>query len=193
MGPERKKQALLFARSRCLEYQLEETAADYFSQLDADQRSIETYILVKAHFLSKTTETLQSKSYKAHVQDQVLVVMVSPNIPAYLKNAVDIVMNFIKESPEWFKLDRATLHSMEKWRIIRTTVSNAMTRHRSDIKAIIAASLVSSTDKLKPRTGAQDIIAMVNEIAPEYINTDCSHYTRFAFLVSVISVRSLLR
>ncbi|KAI0682144.1 hypothetical protein BC835DRAFT_1424794 [Cytidiella melzeri] len=59
MGPERKKQAFLFAHSRSLEYQLEETAADYFSQLNADQRSIETYILVKAQFLSKTTETLQ--------------------------------------------------------------------------------------------------------------------------------------
>ncbi|KAI0684947.1 hypothetical protein BC835DRAFT_1421764 [Cytidiella melzeri] len=121
-------------------------------------------------FLSKTTETLQSKAYQAHVQDQVLVVMISPNIPAYLKNAVDIVMNFIKESPEWFKLNRATLHSMEKWRIIRT------------IDFQIAASLISSTDKLRARTGTQDIIAMVNEIALEYINTNCSHHTRFAFL-----------
>ncbi|KAI0691450.1 hypothetical protein BC835DRAFT_1417118 [Cytidiella melzeri] len=182
LGRERKKQSLVFARSRCLEYRLDETAADHFSQLDSDQRSIETFILLKAQLLAKSNETLLSKSYKAHVSDQVLVCLTCPSIPAYLKNAVDTVMAFVKESPEWFKLDRVTLHSMEKWRTIRTIVSNAMTRHRSDIKATIAASLVSSTDKNKPCKGAQDVMALVSDIVPEYISTDCSHYVRFAFL-----------
>ncbi|KAI0692033.1 hypothetical protein BC835DRAFT_1416786 [Cytidiella melzeri] len=57
-----------------------------------------------------------------------------------------------------------------------------MTRHQSDIKATIAVSLVSSTNKNKPRKGAQDIMALVSNIVPEYISTDCSHYVRFAFL-----------
>ncbi|KAI0695467.1 hypothetical protein BC835DRAFT_1306018 [Cytidiella melzeri] len=69
-------------------------------------------------------------------------------------------MNFIKDLPEWFKLNWVTLHSLEKWRTICTIVSNAMTCHRPDIKAVIAASLVSSTDKNKPCIGGQDIMAL---------------------------------
>ncbi|KAI0697374.1 hypothetical protein BC835DRAFT_1305265 [Cytidiella melzeri] len=175
MGPERKKQMLLFVCSRCLEYQLEETAADYFSQLDADQRSIETYILVKARFLSKTMEALQSKSYKVHVQDQVLVVMMSPNIPAYLKNTVNIVMSALSGLSS--TVQPCTNGKMEDY---------SDNHQQRDDPSLIGhqghSSLISSTDKLKPCTGAQDIIAMVNKIALEYINTDCSHYTRFAFL-----------
>ncbi|KAI0685317.1 hypothetical protein BC835DRAFT_1310052 [Cytidiella melzeri] len=152
LRPEQKKQALTSVRSRCIEYHLNKNAADDFRQIVSarlQQQSIEIFVLLKAQLLAKSEKTLLSKFYKAHVTDQVLVCITCLSVPAYLKNAVDNIMNFIKDLPEWFKLDRVTLHPIK-------------VEDNSDhyIKATIAASLVSSADKNKPCIGGQDIMAL---------------------------------